>query len=424
MGQMVVQHPGLDHVEQEFKGMKVKASEHTSTADKDGKTLAQLLPQRVVIEQLVRLYVETFESTYRLLHLPSFYEEYYECLKAPERARPVFVALLLAMIATMSCTKHGVPSALRGHSSLDRENAIQWIQAVETWLALQSHKHVNPIIFQLRVVIFIAQQVNCIKPKRTYTASGNLIRLAISAGLHRDGELINLRHDSLAKRRLGLFDQELRRRVWSTISELELQVAIDRGMPSSLRDLAVDCGPPLNVEDEEFTPSMDQVPLSKPTSEYTRSSFQYISHDTFELRQDLVSLINGRSPRIPYENILQYDSKIMQALEDISAWQNQDHGALVSRTLLQLQMHHLQLLLHRPYVLRASQSKRYDYSAVVHLRAAMSIIDLHQTLVSTGNTVFCIMRSDILAAVLSICYNFCTLGPDAGKSPGPMGLKN
>lgn len=416
---MVAQHPGLRNVEQEFKGTKAQAHEHTNT-DTDGMTLAQLLPDEGVIDPLVRGYIEAFESTYHVLHLPSFYAEYFQCLDVREQTRPDFIALLLVMMATTYCTNSGESPVLRGDSTLDREHAAHWIRAVDSWLALQSHKHVSPIFFQIHTILFIAQQVNSIKCKRTYRASGNLVRLAISAGLHRDGELVNFRYGNPAERRVTLFDQELRKRIWSSISELDLQVAIDRGMPPTMRELTVDCGSPLNTDDEDFTPSLDQLPLPKPTSEYTNSSFQFLSHKTFDLRQELVSLVNGRPQQLLYEDILQYDRKLMQALEDIPPWQVQDSGAHVSRTLLQLQLHQLQLLLHRPYVRRAFHSKRYEYSAIVHFKAALNIIDLHQSLFIAGSKVLGMMRGDILAAVLSISYNFSMLEPDHGTSLEPI----
>ena len=415
MNEMVVQHPGLTQVQKELKGTKAKASEYL-VIDKNGENLVQIFPGKQIVDELVHIYIENFEATYRVLHLPSFFDEYNECLDAPERARPPFIALLLVMMATTSCARPGEQSMLRGDSSLARENADHWIQATESWLARQSQKHVNAIIYQIHVVSYIAQQVNAIKRKRAFTAAGNLARIAISAGLHRDAELVNLRHGSLVKRRVTLFDQEMRRRIWTTTAEFELQTAMDRGMPATMRDLIVDCGPPLNIEDEKLRPSTDQLLMSSSRSEYTRSSFQHISYNTFALRQEIVSLINGPSPDMPYEEMLQYDRKIMQALDEIPTWHDQNPGAYVSRTLLQLQLYHLQLLLHRPYVLQDSQSKRYDYSAVVHLRAAMSILDLHQTLVVKGNNILYIMRSDILAAVYSICYNFSISGPNVGTS--------
>lgn len=412
MVEMMTQHPGLRGVEHEMKSSKVSNIGDPDT-DKDGVGLRLLLPPQDVTDLLVHNYIETFESTYRVLHLPSFFEEYSQCLQSMEQARPAFVALLLVMIAAAYCTKVEKRSLLRGDSTIDREDAASYIRVVESWLALQSHKHVTPITFQIRAIILIAQQVNSIKCKRTYTESGTLVRLAISAGLHRDSEIVNTRHSNPAKKRVTLFDQELRRRVWSTISELDLQVAIDRGLPSTLRDLAIDCGPPLNTDDKDCTVSMDRLPSSKPVSEYTKSSFQHISHRTFDLRQDLASLINGRPQNMSYQDILGYDKRIVQALEDIPRWEShQDREAHISRASLQLQLLHLQILLHRPYVPRASQSKRYDYSAIAHLRAAMQILELHHALFDTGSKILCMMRSDILAAVLSVCYNFSTLGTD------------
>ena len=415
MNDMVVQHPGLTQVQKELKGTKTKASEYLRI-DKEGKDMVALLPEKEIVDQLVHIYVENFEATYRVLHLPSFFDEYKQCLDAPGRARPPFIALLLVMMAASSCVQPGEQSMLRGDSSLARENADHWIQATESWLALQSQKHVNTIIYQIRVVSFIAQRVNAIKRKRAFTSAGILVRIAISAGLHRDAELVNLRHGSLVKRRVTLFDQELRRRIWTTTAELELQTAIDKGMPAMMRDLIIDCGPPLNIDDEKLKPSMDQLLRSNSPSEYTKSSFQHISYSTFALRQEIVSLINGPSPDMPYEEMLQYDRKIMEALDDVPAWHDQSQEADISRVLLQLQLHHLHLLLHRPYVSQHSENRRHDYSAVVHLKAAMSILDLHQTLVTKGDNVLSLMRSDILAAVYGICYNFSISGPNIGMS--------
>ena len=255
MQEMVVQHPGLTYFQEEIKATNIKANKRTDI-DRGGKNLSQFLPGKEVVDQLVHIYIENFESTYRVLHLPSFLDEFHEYLKASNRARPSFVALLLVMIATVSCAKPGDRLLLRGDSSLDRENAAQWIQATESWVELQSQKHVTLIMFQIRCIVFIAQQVNSVKRKRTWTTSGNLARIAIAAGLHRDTETVNVRHGDLTNRRVTIFEQEMRRRIWITIAELELQTAIDRGMPVIIRDLIFDCGPPANTNNEDFAPAI------------------------------------------------------------------------------------------------------------------------------------------------------------------------
>lgn len=412
MKDMVSQHPGLAHTQMEIKAEKVKDHQLDIT-DKSGKGLLEQLPSKKDTDLLVELYIDHFESTYRVLHLPSFFEEYQHVWDQPNEVRPAFVALLLVMLAATSCLKPQSPTMLRGDSSLEREQAISWLSLSKSWLQLQSNKHVTLTTIQIHCIIFIAEQVNAIKRKRTWTSAGTLSRIAMAAGLHRDAEILNLRLGSLANRRVSLFDQEMRRRIWTTIAELELQASIERGMPVMLRDLITDCGAPLNIDDNELNPRMERPKVSKPISTYTRSSFLYISHSSFALRQELISQINGVQYEMPYEEILHYDRQINLALDEIPAWQGED--TLFSRSLLQIQLHHLLLLIHRPYVHHNSDSTRYDYSAVVHLRAALSILELHQTLCTAGIQVLSIMRNDMLSAVLGICYSFSVSSPTAGE---------
>ena len=418
MKEMLLQHPGLVQAQKELKGIKVKG-ERPQDIDKSGSNLIHLLPTREVSDQLVGLYVDYFENTYRVLHLPSFFEEYRQLWEGQGQPRPAFVALLLVMLATTSCLKPQNPSArddisLRGDSSLDREQAIKWINAASTWLDLQSHKHVNLTTFQIHCILFIAQNANSMKRKRTWTEAGTLSRLALTAGLHRDAEIVNLRHGSLVNRRVSLFDQEMRRRIWTSIAELELQTCIERGMPATLREVIIDCGPPLNVEDDEINLSMDRFRPPRQISDHTRSSFLNLSYSTFALRQEIVSLINGPSSHMPYEEVLQLDRRIMQVLDEIPSWRRESGN--LPKCLLQMQLQQLLLLLHRPYVQHESESSRYDYSASVHLRAAVSILDLHENLVAAGITMLCTLRNDMLDAVLGICYNFSSSNPAAGRS--------
>ena len=413
MKEAVIQHPTLAHIQRELKGVKIK-SEPPPTSTKSGDNLIQLLPGREETDRLVNVYIDCFESTYRVLHLPSFLEEYRQIWSTTDQVKPAFIALILVMMAATSCLKPQDPSFLRGDSTLDREAAIKWIHASSSWLEQQSHKHVTLLTFQIHCVTFIAQEVNGIKRKRTWTSAGTLSRLAMGAGLHRDAEIVNLRHGTLVDRRVSLFDQEMRKRIWCTIAELELQTSIERGMPAMLKDVIVDCGPPWNVDDEEINRNMDRNRISRPVSEFTRSSYLYLSQSTSILRQELISLINGPSSQISYEEVLQYDRQIVQALDEVPAWRSK--STLLPRSLLQMQLQLLLLLLHRPYVHRDTESSRYDYSAMTHLRAAMSLLDLHHNLYTAGTQILCVLREDMLDAVLGICYNFSISDPLAGKS--------
>lgn len=413
MKDMIVQNQALEPVQRELKNTKSKGPGQEDILPINDKALINLLPQKKIADQLVQIYVDNLETTYRVLHLPSFWEEYSKFWDAPQEGRPAFAALLLLILATTYCVKERDSSMFRGDSSVGRETAIMWIRTCDSWLQSQSQKHTNMAVFQIHCLSFIAKQMNSVKRKRTWTSAGNLMRLAISSGLHRDADIVNLRHGNSSFKKVSAFDQEMRRRIWNTISELELQAAFDRGMPAMLRDLVEDCGPPLNIDDEEFDASAEQLPVPKPVSQYTRSSFQHLSRSSWSLRLELVSVINGLQPQMAYEDVLLYDKKIMQHLDEVPHWT--DRASLVSRVLLQLQLHMLLLFLHRPYAREEARSSRYDYSAIMHLRTAMNILDLHHQLTSTGNNFLCLFHNDAFGGALSICYNFSTSDRHSGK---------
>ena len=56
-----------------------------------------------------------------------------------------------------------------------------------------------------------------------------------------------------------------------------------------------------------------------------------------------------------------------------------------------------------------------DYSTGVSLKAATSILDLHQNLVESDSHVLCLMRNDLLAAVYCVCHAYSTSRPDTGR---------
>lgn len=413
MKNMSLQHQELESVKRELRHTKIKGLGQGDHLPTDDKALFSLLPQKEIADQLVQIYVDSLESTYQVLHLPSFWEEYTKFWNTPQEGRPAFAAILLLVLASTYCIKERDAATFRGDSSGGRETATSWIRSCDSWLQSQSQKHTTMAIFQIHCLSFIAKQINSLKRKRTWTSAGNLMRLAISSGLHRDAHIVNLRQSRPSCKRVSVFDQEMRRRIWATISELELQAASDRGMPATLRDLVEDCGPPSNLDDEEFDPSAVQLPEPGPISKFTTSSFQVLSRSSWVLRLELVSVINGPHPQMAYEVVLHYDKKIMQHLDEIPHWS--DKASLVSRVLLQLQLQILLLLLHRPYARKEARSSRYEYSAIMHLRSAISILNLHHQLTSIGNKFLCLFRNDILRAALSICYNFSTSQTGSGK---------
>lgn len=413
MSDMILQHPGLAPIQRELKNTKFKDRGRDGVILVNDNELISMLPEREVTDQIVRIYIENLETTYRVLHLPSFWSEYNALWEAPHQTMPAFVALILLMLATSNCMGENTSILFRGDSSLKRETATMWVDKVDTWLQSQSQKHVSLTYFQIHCLSFIAKQMNSIKRKRLWMSVGNLLRLAMSTGLHRNAQIVNSWHAPQQGKKISVFDQEMRRRIWTTVSELELQAALERGMPTMLRDLVEDCGSPLNIDDEGFDQTSEQLPNSRPSEQFTRSSYQHLSRSSWSLRLELVSSINSSNSQMSYGDVLLYDRKIMQRLGDIPHLNDQE--GLVPRILLQLQLQQLLLYLHRPYARDEPRGSRRDYSAVVHLKSAMVILDLHEQLKKVGRNYLCLFRNDTLRAALSIYYNMSFSDPKSGK---------
>ena len=422
MKSMVIQHPGLkSRIHRDLKALKFRGDD-VGKDHVDDHILATLVPEREVMDRLLRHYIDTVEVIYHVLHLPTFLAEYDDFYKAPNSRRPAFAALLLLIFATVNCAGDKDPSLSRGESSIKRETATMWIRKCDVWLQRQSQKHTTLVCFQLHCVSFIAKQVNSIKTKRTWTNAGTLMRMAMSAGLHRNTDFINLGKEKTGK--VSAFDREMRRRIWATIAELEFQASMERGMPAMTGDFE-DCGNPANLDDENFGPSEEQPPDSKPATESTRSTYQHISHTTLPLRLNVLSFINTPSSKIQYEDVLKYDQEIMRHLDNIPQWSNQD--ALLTTALLQLQLQQLLVVLHRPYLVLDSGTYGSNYSAIIYLRSAKTIIDLHHRLAgrfdgqsTTWSNVFqYLFRNDIFGAAISICHSVSFSDPDAGTFSPP-----
>ena len=375
--------------------------------------IVHLLPDRQVVDRLVHLYFDTFESTYRILHAPSFWKEYSSFWEDSQACSPAFVILLLLTMGTAICTADEDSQKYIGDSSLSRERAVLWIEASEWWLGRQSQKHTSLAIWQIRCLLLLAKQVNAVKKKRTWTVAGTLLREAMAAGFHRDPD-----PSSLAGK-MSFFDTEMRRRLWTTITELELLVSIDRGMPSSA-GIPSDNGLIFNVNDEDLDPDRDSTPTSKPWEEFTSCSFLHMSSASFHLRLSLNSRVNDPTSPLQYEEVLDCEEMITKELQRLpprdESGHSQGHGGmtLIARTLLDVQLRQFLILIHAPFARQRTTNSRSLVSRMICINAAVSILEQYSQLQKSGNFLPLLLRQDCYRAALTICHNMYTSGSIQG----------
>ena len=84
---------------------KIKARDHALWLTKP--QLGDSIPLRHVADQLVDLYLDNFESTFVILHIPSFRAEYAQYWEYPGSAEFQFVVKLLLVMAVGSTFYNG-----------------------------------------------------------------------------------------------------------------------------------------------------------------------------------------------------------------------------------------------------------------------------------------------------------------------------
>lgn len=397
-------HPNstMQRLQNENRAFDNRSKERRAkTPESIAPDLMSLVPDRARVERLVQSYFENIESTYRILHKGIFWKEYDAFWRTPQDATPGFLPILLLIMALARCMLPEETMSFNSNGSSARNEAISWIRASDSWLEQQSQKHRFMEIYQVMCLRVLAARANAFKSKRAYQNAEGLLAYFRCAGFHRDPNL-------LEEKRCSPFQKEMRRRLWATVTEIELQASIERGFPSTLSAVPSDCKPPLNIDDEDLLVDLSQFPTSNASAQYTATSFLRLSCSSLPLRVALCSLVNDPNVRVKYDDVLNYEQQIREALSAIPTWT--EAGGQQASTLLELQLSQFLIILHSPFA-RQNGFSHQRYSRMVSFEASKRILDLHFQCITSGRFAFAFLRQDVFRAATSICHNayLCTL---------------
>ena len=367
--------------------MKCADKHHVDIPD---EKLYTLLPQQSETNRAVDLYLESYDRIYHVMHVPSFWDTYHSMWQgnlcdAPRHT----VATVLLMVACVSCVGPAHPWTYVANSSKAREGAIAITQACESWINRQSQKRVSAAHFQIRFLLCLTKQTTARKYKRTWTEVGNLLRFCMSAGLHRNPDLIRKPTTPLEK--------ELRRRIWAAVLDFELQASFDRGMISTPWLLQSDTTAPNNLHDEEIATA--NLP-TRPVKEFTSAWYLSTSNNTLMLRSTLNTILNNIRHILTFEQVKQHTDEIethLSSMPDLSTQEAEESHSLFRLKLLQYQ-----LALHNRFLRSASTSSERMFSTMVILETASKIISIHQRLTADDKRALQFLGYDLLRAALSM----------------------
>ncbi|KAE8375515.1 fungal-specific transcription factor domain-containing protein [Aspergillus bertholletiae] len=323
------------------------------------------MPSKQIADRLIQAYLRTFESVYRIVHVPSFLCEYDQYWGNPQAASPTFIIMTLLMLAignsfcqSRDPVKDYVP----------RTTSAQWIFTAQTWLSSPFEKsRLNIANLQAQCLLLLARQTNAVSSDLVWISAGTLLRTALHMGFHIDPRHIE---------GISFFDAQLRRRIWSTILEIVVQSSLDAGGLPLIHYDDYDCEPPLNIDDVQME---DPIPKAKALEDFTDTSLQIALRRSLPARLQIAQFVNDFRRGTSYDEALQLNKILANIYHECSALfaafkKSEKCPTLFQSNIYDFMTQRFLLALHDSFSIKSKTNPTLYYSHKIALETAMRIL--------------------------------------------------
>ena len=160
----------------------------------------------------------------------------------------LFLALVLVSIVSMS------PEQCMSILGKERDLLVSRYRfAVEQALSRADFLNTQSLILLQAAVIFLIGVRREDDTRFVWSMTALVLRVAQGLGIHRDGSNFKLKP----------FETEMRRRLWWHICMLDIRSSEDHGTNSQIHDRMYDTQLPLNINDDDITPEMEEPPKER-----------------------------------------------------------------------------------------------------------------------------------------------------------------
>ncbi|KAK4179460.1 fungal-specific transcription factor domain-containing protein [Triangularia setosa] len=373
------------------------------------KRMNDVLPPRPVCDRLVNQYFLVSEGLYRMVHIPSFHQEYSQYWDK-RGCSESFLPRLLCMISTAA--RFGTDSRGLGQDRFTSVNIPTACTLVRHWLDDLRRKQITDLTtLQTELLLLHAQRTICPYRRASWTQLGYIIRMAMTMDLH---------HDPSELPPLSPFISEMRRRLWYTLLEMDLHISLLCNLPFAIRAGEYTCKPPSNLDDSSLSPAIPTLPPSLPLDHPTSNRLQAYTSRTLPTRIEAAALISHLSTLDSYQPILYAGQQLESLLSDIAALfprhaslnPESIHKEWRHRALLDMHVRRPLLALYRPFALGlpSDPSSCPLNIELSYLKSAMAILNYADELDSRSPgyeevvaMYLFVMKKDIVEAGLGVC---------------------
>lgn len=197
-------------------------------------------------------YKENVAPLIAIIHRPTARKLFIEAAQHPETLDKNSEALVFAMY--LSSIVSMTPAQCFSLLEEDRNLAVKRYRfAVEQALAKANLLNTQSLVLLQAAVLFLI----CVRreddSKFVWSMNAIVLRLAQGLGLHRDGSNFSLKP----------FETEMRRRLWWHICLMDSRSSEDHGTDPLIHEGMYDCRLPLNVNDDDIYPEMQEAPAER-----------------------------------------------------------------------------------------------------------------------------------------------------------------
>ncbi|KUJ18078.1 uncharacterized protein LY89DRAFT_781173 [Mollisia scopiformis] len=410
------------------------------TQPPDRATILATLPIREAADKLVVRFFDYYNpaipSRY-VLHKATFLKQYNQHWVDPSKTKIIWIGMLYSMycIAMQSWIRGDeVPPEYEGTAP-----ALVELYRVRTVQCLIVSDITKPVEFMIETMNLYSQ-IEYAEEKDgnmgSYVLSGTMFRLALQQGYHRDPS----QHPNLT-----VFQGEMRRRVWSAVSQHDLLFSVHVGLPKSIRYAEGDTLPPRNLHEHELYEDMTELPPARPLTEDTQVSYQVFKWHLMRAYGRVIEFVHLLEPQ-PYEDVLKIDMALLNLREMIpphlllgtlEEMQNDAPGRVMEKYIIQLFYNKAVCLLHRKYwdgVPTSTDKNTWYYSRKTSVMSALTLLEhqvsMHQASKPGGCLGkfkwynFSITNNDFLLAAMILCLDLMSIRGTAGRPDVPECIIN
>ncbi|KUL92092.1 hypothetical protein ZTR_02197 [Talaromyces verruculosus] len=362
----------------------------------DIDTFAHDLPPRPVVDLLVANYFGASSCIRPIVHPKKFLCQYDKFWQDQYSVSKAWLGLLFVILRTAVYTARA--------AGIDLSATVGDMEDAQT-------------LFQRLTFLSVHLEAEFIQCQDTSTAVwigvATAVRMAMKLGLHREPSF-----DS----NLSVFECEMRRRLWLAISQADVLLSWQVGLPSMIPTGQCDTMLPSNLHEDDFDEDSTSLPQPRPWNEMTKISPFLVKAPLLKVFTKIASHIQDIHPRdsdipilerelIAARNSLPPMFKVKSLQESLL-----DHPAMIIRRLsIDQTLHSGLCVLHRRLLPLARSNPQYSHSRKAAIDAALTLLS-YQALshFETGPTgrlaghkwfTTSIIRHDYLLAAMLVCLD-------------------